>query len=119
MKYLFYIFVGVTLFFSLSVGNMTPAIVVNHDKIAHFVAFFVLSFFMNISFPTQTIKNLIVIMILIAVGIEFAQYYFANRELSVIDLGASVAGIIGYVIMLKFIGRMYDTAEKVFKYFDG
>ena len=119
MRYLFYIFVGATLFFSLSAGNITPAIVVNNDKFAHVIVFFVLSLFMSIAFPTQSIKNLIVVMILLAVGIEFAQYIFANRELSVLDLGASMVGIIGYMIMLKFIGRKYDIAGKVFKFFNG
>lgn len=118
MKYLFYMLVGVTLFFALSAGQITPAMVVNHDKFSHFLVFFVLSFCMNISFPTHTIKNLIVGMISFAIGIEFAQYLFANRELSVTDFGASMAGITGYIIMLKFIGRKYDTAGKVFKFFD-
>lgn len=114
MKYLFFVLVGITLFFSLSAGQITPAIVVNHDKLFHFIVFFALSFFMNISFPTYKIKKIVVVMILLAVGIEFAQYYFANRELSVIDFAASIMGIIVYVSIVKIMCRKYKTARKTF-----
>ena len=117
MKYLFFVLVGVTLFFSLSVGQITPAIVVNHDKFAHFVVFLVLSFCMNISFPRHTIKDLIVVMILLAVGIEFVQYLFTNRELSVIDLGASMAGIFVCVTMLKIMVKKVKIVGKTFSIF--
>lgn len=117
MKYLFFVLVGVTLFFSLSVGQITPAIVVNHGKFAHFLVFLVLSFCMNISFPTHTIKDLIVGMISLALGIEFVQYLFANRELSVIDIGASMAGIFVYVTMLKVMVKKYKIVEKIFGIF--
>ena len=113
MKFFFFVLVGVTLFFSLSVGKITPAIVVNHDKFTHFVVFLVLSFCMNISFPKHTVKELIVVMISLAIGIEFAQYLFANRVLSVIDLGASMVGIFAYVMMLKIIGKIYNILGKI------
>ena len=117
MKYLFFVLVGVTLFFSLSTWHITPAIVVNHDKFAHFLVFLVLSFCMNISFPRHTIKDLIVVMILLAVGIEFVQYLFTNRELSVIDLGASMAGIFVCVTMLKIMVKKYKIVGKTFSIF--
>ena len=117
MKYLFFVLVGVTLFFSLSTWHITPAIVVNHDKFAHFLVFLMLSFCMNISFPTHTIKDLIVGMILLALGIEFVQYLFANRELSVIDIGASMAGIFAYVTMLKVMVKKYKIVGKIFGIF--
>ncbi len=114
MKYLFYLLVGVTLFFSLSAAHITPAIIVNHDKFAHFVVFFVLSFCMNLAFPTHAIKDLTVVMISLAVGIELFQYLFAHRELSVVDLGASVAGIFVYLIISKIIGRKYKIGGRKF-----
>ena len=112
MKYIFFILVGVTLFFSFSAGPITPAIVVNHDKVAHFVVFFVLSFCMNISFSKDTIKNLILVMILLAIGIECVQYLFTNRELSILDLWASLAGIFVYVMIWKMMDRQYKIIER-------
>ncbi len=101
MRVLFYVLVGVTLFFSLSVGRIIPAIVVNHDKFAHFVVFFVLSFCMNISFPKYPIKNLVVIMGSLALGIELLQYLLSSRDSSIGDLGASMAGIFVYLMLWR------------------
>ena len=101
MKYLFLLLVGVTLFFSFSPGSVTPAFVVNNDKLAHFVVFFGLSFGLSLSFADFSIRKLFFIMVLLAAGIEVFQYLFANRELSFFDFGASTLGIFVYLSVLK------------------
>ena len=50
-------------------------------------------------------------MILLAAGIEVFQYLFADRELSVLDFMASLAGIFVYVMLLKLIDRQYKIIE--------
>lgn len=111
MKYLFYIVVSTILFFAFSPGHFTPSVLGNHDKAAHFCAFFVLSFGMKFSFPTYPIKRIFIIMALLAMGIEIVQHYFTTRELSVVDFAAGLAGIFVYLVMLKIIVKMYNPRK--------
>ena len=107
LKYLFYIVVSTTLFLAFSPGHFTPSLMVNHDKVAHFCAFFVLSFGMKFSFPTYSIKRIFFIMAFLAMGIEVVQHFFTTRELSIIDFAASLAGIFVFLTMLKIIAKRY------------
>ena len=106
MKYLFYSAVCTILFFAFSPGGFTPEIVNNHDKLAHFFAFFVLSFGMNFSFPAYSIKRVFTIMVLLAAGIEVVQHYCPGRYVSVNDFYAGMAGVFVYLTMLKIMTEM-------------
>ncbi len=107
MKYLFYIVVCTTLFLAFSPGHFTPSLMVNHDKVAHFCAFFVLTFGMKFSFPIYSIKRIFFIMAFLAMGIEVVQHFLTTRELSFIDFVAGLAGIVAYIAMLKIIAKRY------------
>lgn len=109
MKSLFYIVVGVILFLAFTPSKFTPSIVGGHDKIAHFVAFFVLSFGMKFSFSTYSFRRIFLMMALLAAGIEIFQYYFTNRQFSIMDFGAGMAGVFIYLSLLKIITKVYTV----------
>jgi VanZ family protein len=108
VKSLFYIVVGVILFLAFSPSQFTPSIVGGHDKIAHFVAFFVLSFGMKISFTTYSFRRIFLMMALLAAGIEIFQYGFTSRQFSIADFGAGMAGVFIYLSMVRIITKGYS-----------
>jgi len=101
LKYLFYTIIGLILFLAFTPGHFTPAMFSNHDKVAHFCAFFTLTFGMSFSFPTYRIKRIYIIMALLAMGIEVVQHFFTTREFSVFDFAAGMAGVFVYLTLLK------------------
>jgi VanZ family protein len=114
VKYLFYSAISTILFFAFSPGQFTPEIVGTHDKLAHFCAFFVLSFGMNFSFPAYSIKRIFIVMVLLAAGIEVVQQYCPGRFVSVDDFSAGMAGVFVYLAILKImteIGNVFAESS--------
>ena len=103
-RFVFLVLVLVTLFFSFSPGSVSPAFVVNNDKLAHFVVFFGLTFWLKFSFPGFFARKLFFIMAFLAASIEVFQYLFAGRELSFFDFGAGVLGVFVYLVVLRICG---------------
>ena len=103
-RFVFLVLVVVTLFFSFSPGSVSPAFVVNNDKLAHFVVFFGLTFWLKFSFPGFLARKLFFIMVLLAASIEVFQYLFANREFSFFDFGAGGLGVFVYLVVLRICG---------------
>ncbi len=115
MRYLFFIVVSAILFFAFSPGHFTPTIFNNHDKLAHFCAFFILSLGMNFSFSTYSTRRLFVVMAFLAMGIEVVQYLFTSREFSIIDFAAGMVGVFTYLILLKITVQLFRGFGKNFK----
>lgn len=105
--------VSVIMFFAFSPGHFTPDIIGDHDKLAHFVAFFALAFGLNFSFPKYSARRTFLILVLVAAGIEIVQYYFTSRQLSFIDFVAGMTGIFAYLSALKIITRMSIIFDEV------
>lgn len=114
MKPLFYVVVGAILFLAFIPSKFTPSIVGGHDKIAHFVAFFVLSFGMKISFSTYSFRRIFLMMALLAAGIEIFQYGFTSRQFSVADFGAGMAGVFIYLSMDRTITKGYNVVGQAY-----
>lgn len=115
MKSLFFVTTSIILFFAFSPAHFTPNIVGVHDKVAHFVAFFCLTLGLKFSFPLCSIKRTFLILVLLAAGIEIIQFYFTNRQLSILDFGAGMAGIFFYLSILKIITTIYNNFAEVSK----
>ncbi|MCF6204488.1 MAG: VanZ family protein [Methylococcaceae bacterium] len=115
MKSLFFVTTSIILFFAFSPANYTPSIVGAHDKVAHFVAFFCLALGLNFSFPLCSIKRAFLILVLLAAGIEIIQFYFTNRQLSILDFSAGLAGVLFYLSMYKIINRINTNLAIVSK----
>jgi VanZ family protein len=71
-----------------------------NDKVAHFIAFFVLAFLLDFSFPRSTFNLVkIAVLILYGGGIEIVQHFIPFRECSSFDMLADISGIGLYWIM--------------------
>jgi len=106
-------------FFAFSPGQLTPAYIVNHDKAAHAVVFFILSWMMRRSFPAMTMRKMILTVGLLALGIEVIQFLFANRGFSAEDMIYNALGISLYVILAftrrrvsNYVGILQAVSKK-------
>lgn len=103
MKYLFLLSLAVICVFAFSPGQYTPAFIVNHDKAAHAVTFFVLMFLMHRSFKTMPVTTIALFVILLGIAIELIQFLFTSRGFSLEDLLYDAVGITMYAMVLSII----------------
>lgn len=101
MKYLLLLSVLIISFFAFSPGQLTPAFIVNHDKAAHAITFFLLSWMMSKSFPMMPLLKTIVLLFLGALAIEVIQFLFAGRGFSTEDMLFNAVGIFSYCILIQ------------------
>jgi VanZ family protein len=77
------------------------------DKAGHFILFGILSFLLNksalILFPKRTPARLVLtvsLLLSIVIGLEeWSQFLFPSRTMSLIDLGASYAGVLVFALL--------------------
>lgn len=100
-KYLLISSLLVIFVFALSPSQFTPAYVVNHDKAAHVMAFFILSLLLRRAFPVLTTPTHVMILGLLALMIEMVQYLLVGRGFSVEDLLYGLMGIFLFVAISK------------------
>ena len=69
------------------------------DKLLHFVAFLVLTFFMDLSIkkPLLFSKAALILLILYAFLIELVQYFLSYRSAEVFDFISDLLGILVYL----------------------
>jgi len=103
MKYLFLLSLVTISIFAFSSGRYTPALIVNHDKVAHALIFFVLSFLMHRSFLIMPITKMMGLMILLGIVIELIQFLFISRGFSLEDLMHDGIGVILYASAYKSV----------------
>jgi len=103
MKYLFILSLIIISVFAFSPGQYTPAFIVNHDKTAHVLTFFVLTFLMQYTFRTIVIYKIMMLAMLLGVTIELIQLLFTSRGFSFEDLIYDVIGITIYGITYLLI----------------
>ena len=84
--------------FSPSDGN---ASIPNIDKFIHFVIFFLLAFFLDLSVKESIIKYPLFIFFLFfyATLIEFVQYFLPTRSADLIDFLFDLIGILVYLVI--------------------
>ena len=93
----------------ISYGAVTPveggASLPYIDKLLHFVAFLVLTFFMDLSIkkPLLFSKAALILLILYAFLIELVQYFLPHRSAEVFDF---VSGLLGILVYLYFAPKM-------------
>jgi len=109
-KYLLVIGLLVIFVFALLPGQLTPAYVVNHDKAAHALAFFMLSLMLVRAFPGWFLPARLISLALLALMIEAMQYLFVGRGFSVEDLLYDIAGALLFVM----VSQSYSVFWKVF-----
>ena len=89
----------------LSVIPMNDSVTAGiNDKLNHILAFFVLAFLTDFSFPNSTFnlaKNLP--LFFYGLSIEWVQYYIPFREFSLLDIAADVTGLLSYGILLPYL----------------
>lgn len=110
MKYVFAGSLLVIFLFALMPGQMTPAVIVNHDKAAHAAAFFLLAFMVQRSFVMMPLSKRLMWLVLMAVSIEMLQYLVAHRGFSLEDLAYDALGIALYTavtIPLKLASKVF------------
>ena len=100
-KIILILFVAAVSVFSLLPGTYTPVFVVNHDKAAHMVAFFLLSFLVCRAFKCGKSAGMLLFTGLFALFIETAQLLFTERGFSSEDILFDVFGV------LIFLGFRY------------
>ena len=99
---------------TLSAWQNTPQIIQSHDKFAHFIVFFILSFSMTLSHPNISSIKIIFLMLFLAFGIELFQHLFADeRFFSFVDLGAGFLGIILFFMIHKIIAKKQNLKNYV------
>lgn len=113
----------VTIFILTSLpSDRLPSVEVS-DKINHFLAFFVLGFFLNLTLKYQTKfpelkKNILLITIIIAAGYglldELHQLFVPGRSAEVLDCLADFIGAVSGNFLAEFIYRKYFVALKNF-----
>ena len=69
------------------------------DKLLHFVAFLILTFFMDLSIkkPLLLSKEALILLILYAFLIELVQYFLSYRSAEVLDFISDLLGILVYL----------------------
>lgn len=116
MKYIFIVSLLIVFVFAFSPGKYTPAYIVDHDKIAHAMAFFMLSFFLHRTFPIWKMQTVMLLMFLFGLTLEMVQFLFTSRGFSLKDLMYDVVGMIIYMSVhlgFKRIAPFFrDTQEK-------
>jgi len=81
------------------------------DKIKHFSAFFVLTFFSHFSLQNRDFSNKTFIykiflpLLGYAIFIECVQYYLPNRYFSIFDIVADICGISIYLLVQSFFKK--------------
>ena len=73
------------------------------DKLYHFVGFFVLALTLRLAFPRLKLAWLLGLGIATAVAIEAVQFPMANRDASLGDMIANVAGIVAGWLASRWI----------------
>lgn len=78
----------------------------NYDKSNHLVAFLILAFLLDFSFPNSRF-NTAKIFPLIAYGfsLEAVQYFLPHRVFSFSDIGADILGLFVYALFIPLIKR--------------
>ena len=109
----------VTIFILTSLpSDKLPSVEVS-DKINHFLAFFVLGFFLNLTLKYQTKfpelkKNIILITVIIASGYalldELHQLLVPGRSAEVLDWIADFIGVFSGCFLAEFIYKRYFVA---------
>ena len=87
----------------ISYGAVTPveggASLPYIDKLLHFIAFLILTFFMDLSIkkPLLLSKAALILLILYAFLIELVQYFLSYRSAEVFDFISDLLGILVYL----------------------
>lgn len=96
---LFLLVLSITFFIAFDTNRTIDKLIFpSLDKIKHLIAFFTLSFFLMES--TIPLKKYIKILLLISIAIFIETFQFIiGRELSLLDLCASIFGIFLYIFI--------------------
>lgn len=89
----------------LPLSEFPPAENIN-DKLSHLLAFLVLAFVADYSFPDKSFlipKGLPLLGY--GIGIEIVQYFIPYRSFSVLDMVADGAGLIVYMLFTPLLNR--------------
>jgi VanZ family protein len=75
-----------------------------NDKIGHILAFVILAFLLDFSFPASNF-NLSKILPLLAYGmlIEITQYFLPHRMFSLLDMLADGGGLVIYALLIPIL----------------
>jgi VanZ family protein len=75
------------------------------DKLFHFLAFFILMTFLDLSTtrPLSVHLNLVLCLFLFALGIEVVQYNLPYRSAELFDLLADLSGMVVYFVFIPRI----------------
>lgn len=110
-RYLLLAGLMVIFLFALLPGQLTPAYIVNHDKGAHALAFFVLSLMLAGAFPLSGLRFRLLVLILLALSIEAMQFLFVGRGFSGEDLLFDAIGVFLFWVVVEsyrmVVGRLF------------
>ena len=87
--------------FALLPGQLTPAYIVNHDKGAHALAFFILSLMLAGAYPLWRLRFRLLVLGVLALSIELMQYLFVGRGFSVQDLMFDALGVFSFWVVAE------------------
>jgi VanZ family protein len=86
---------------------MFPPLADINDKVLHGLAFFVLAFLLDFSFPRSEFGfSKAFALLLYGIGIEVVQYFLPFRSFSALDVGADGIGIAAYYFSLPALRRL-------------
>ena len=78
-----------------------PEVVSISGVINHFVAFFVLAFFLDNAYQ-PTIKKALILLFAYGFFIEFVQYFLPNRCFELLDLVVDISGVLVFYFLKGF-----------------
>ena len=112
------LFLAVVVIFTLTLMKPSnlPEISI-HDKLAHFLAFFVLAFLADFAFHPARVRTVKTLLLLSFGGvIELTQHFTSWRSAEWLDLIADLSGILCYWLISPFIIKCIPWREKNEKY---
>ena len=100
--------IWLVLLFSVVLSILVPKSILssnfNIDKIAHFTSYFFLTYFAIKTFNTKKSRNkIILLLIILAIVLEYFQIYIPHREFSYQDMAMNLFGVLGGIILFKII----------------
>lgn len=76
----------------------------SYDKMHHFVAFIVLAFLLDFSFPDSGFNEIkIVLLIAYGLSLEIIQHFLPYRMFSLIDVVADIIGLTSYGLLIPAV----------------
>ena len=103
---LFFAILLLSLYLSLIPASTHVSLLVN-DKLVHMAGYFVLMLSFDFSMKSGNALLLKAVLVLLySFAIEYAQGFVPGREVSLLDMGANLAGVVAFLACVPFFKKL-------------